>query len=238
MIYEHQQVLVRQGGWDQFVGLLHSQVWPLLEEQGASVVGLWRGYLGTSGDTAVLITGYRDLPGWEAAHVSFREPRRPVGVSDASWQGLDEALRRYGELVQEEALRLMEPSRFRPGADGPRPEDRRPVYVHRTFLVKPGTWEEFQRLSHDYIWRSMEMAGCHIVGLWRGLAGMPPEEVLLVTGYHSLAHWERTRVLMGQPPPENVPDEVWRAQREAAQRRLELVERTWGVAMVPSTYRP
>ncbi len=109
------------------------------------------------------------------------------------------------------------------------------IYVLRTWRIKPGTWPEFQELSHDHIWPAMEAAGAKIIGLWQTIIG-DGNEVILLTRYDDLAHWERTRV-WSAPPPQGVDSELWKQAAEAVRQRQALAESTHARLLSPSKHR-
>ena len=109
------------------------------------------------------------------------------------------------------------------------------VYVLRTWKTKQGAWQEFQELSNNDIWPAMEAAGAKIVGLWSTIIG-EGNEVVLLTRYDDLAHWERTRT-WAAPPPDGVDVELWRRAAEAVRKRQALTESTHARVLSPSRYR-
>ena len=109
------------------------------------------------------------------------------------------------------------------------------VYVLRTWKIKPGSWREFQELSHNDIWPALEAAGAKIIGLWTTIIGEGNEAVLL-TRYDDLAMWERTRVWTGTAP-EGVEQDTWRRAAEAVRKRQALTESTHARVLSPSEYR-
>ena len=108
------------------------------------------------------------------------------------------------------------------------------VYVLRTWRTKPGTWREFQELSHHDIWPALEAAGAKIIGLWTTIIG-EGNEVVLLTRYDDLAMWERTRVT--REAPEGVDAEMWRRAGEAVRKRQALAESTHARVLSPSEFR-
>jgi hypothetical protein len=87
--------------------------------------------------------------------------------------------------------------------------------VERSFTVERGSVREFERLSREGIWPYMEARGCKILGLFTIAHGGPSDEVILLTAYDSLAHWEATR--LDAPPPEGSSDELRELARKAAE---------------------
>jgi hypothetical protein len=87
--------------------------------------------------------------------------------------------------------------------------------VERSFAVERGSMREFERLSREGIWPYMEARGCKILGLFTIAHGGPSDEVILLTAYDSLAHWEATR--LDAPPPEGSSEEIQELARKAAE---------------------
>jgi len=112
---------------------------------------------------------------------------------------------------------------------------RLPVYVLRTWKLKPGAWREFQELSQREIWPAYEAAGAKIIGLWNTIIG-EGNEVTLLTRYADLAMWERTRT-WEITPPQGVEAEMWRRASEAVRKRQALTEATHSRVLSPSEYR-
>ena len=87
--------------------------------------------------------------------------------------------------------------------------------VERSFTIERGTAREFERLSREGIWPYMEARGCKILGLFTIAHGGPSDEVVLLTAYESMAHWEATRLDLA--PPEGSSEEVRELARKAAE---------------------
>jgi hypothetical protein len=102
------------------------------------------------------------------------------------------------------------------------------IVVERSFTIEKGSFGEFEKLSREGIWPYMEARGCKILGLFQNLHGGPSNEVVLLTAYESLSHWEATR--LGAPPPEASPEMVELARKAAeagrARNKLTLVSST------------
>lgn len=109
------------------------------------------------------------------------------------------------------------------------------IYVLRTWKIKPGTWRDFQELSHNDIWPAMEASGAKIIGLWQTIIG-EGNEVVLLTRYDDLAMWERTRTWT-RAAPDGVDANMWRRAAEAVAKRQQLTESTHARVLSPSEYR-
>ena len=92
------------------------------------------------------------------------------------------------------------------------------IVVQRSFIVERGTYAEFERLSREGIWPYMEARGCKILGLFQNVHGGPSDEVILLTAYASLAHWEATRLEL-PPPPGSTPELIALAKQAASAGR-------------------
>ena len=90
------------------------------------------------------------------------------------------------------------------------------LYVLRRFWIRPGSFDEFERLSREEIWPPIEATGARIQGLYRAAEPHPHPEVdepcemaVLITGYTDMAHWHSTRALA----------DTWRGD-EALRRKM------------------
>jgi hypothetical protein len=98
------------------------------------------------------------------------------------------------------------------------------IVVQRSFTIERGSFDEFERLSREGIWPYMEARGARILGLFRNLHGGPSDEVVLLTAYHSMAHWEATRLEL--PPPPGASDELMELARRASEAQRARVKLT------------
>lgn len=200
MIWEERRVTLRRGAFDAHQRIMLDQVWPDQRRSDARPLCLLSTVIGAPATETVAITGYRDAEGWLTAQNAPPHPGR-------------------AELVEgEEATLLL-------GADGCPVEDtpaadRRLFYGLRRFTIRPSDWEEFVRLSAEGVWPVFRLQGAAILGLFRTAATTSPLGVTLLTGYHSLSHWEATRT--AGPRPDIVPEERWQGVREAVQARARL----------------
>ncbi len=110
-----------------------------------------------------------------------------------------------------------------------------PIVVERTFVVSPRDVERFEQLSRAHIWPYMEARGCKILGLFTILHGGPNDELVLLTAYDSLAHWESTR--LNRPPDTDDAGlrELWERAAAAARERAGLTQRTFTRVLRPAT---
>jgi hypothetical protein len=97
------------------------------------------------------------------------------------------------------------------------------VVVQRSFTIERGAAAEFERLSREAIWPYFEARGCKVLGLFTNVYGGPSDELVLLTAYDSLAHWEATRADQ-PPPPGSAPGlfELAERSRQALQQRAKL----------------
>ncbi|MEP7214773.1 MAG: NIPSNAP family protein [Anaerolineaceae bacterium] len=78
------------------------------------------------------------------------------------------------------------------------------VVVQRSFIIRRGSFKEFEQLSREGTWPYMEARGCKIVGFFTNMHGGASNEVILNTAYASMAHWESTRD--DAPVPQDADD--------------------------------
>ena len=101
--------------------------------------------------------------------------------------------------------------------------------VERSFTIERGSLREFERLSREGIWPYMEARGCKILGLFSIAHGGPSDEVVLLTAYDSMAHWEATRLDL--PAPEGASAEL----RELAEKARDAGRERQKLTKVTST---
>ena len=99
------------------------------------------------------------------------------------------------------------------------------MYGYRRFFIRPADLDEFVHCSEDGIWPRIEAQGACILGLWATLAATDPLEVVLLTGYHGPAHWEKTRE--NPEKPAGIDQQVWETSRKLRARRQQLAIRSW-----------
>ena len=110
------------------------------------------------------------------------------------------------------------------------------VVVERTFVIERGSLAEFERLSREAVWPYMEARGCKILGLFAHVHGGPSNEVVLLTAYDSMAHWESTRD--DAPPPAEPGTEIhdlWQRMAAALRGRRDLTVVTHTRVLRPVT---
>lgn len=111
------------------------------------------------------------------------------------------------------------------------------ITVHRTFSIKKGSFDEFQRLSSRGVWPYFERIGARILGMWlvaedeREPLSDAYDTVILMTRYVSREHWKATRnpVALGGEGP------MWEACRDALRRRQALMIETFAKFLGPVT---
>ena len=96
------------------------------------------------------------------------------------------------------------------------------IVVQRSFTIEQGTFPEFVRLSREGIWPYMEARGCKILGLFTNLHGGPSDEVVLLSAYDSLAHWEATRLDLAPPSEDPQFKALQQRAAEAGRERNKL----------------
>jgi hypothetical protein len=89
------------------------------------------------------------------------------------------------------------------------------IVVQRSFTIERGGIPEFERLSRESVWPYFEARGCKILGLFTNVYGGPSDELILLTAYESLAHWEATRA--GVPPPAGSSPELLKMAARATE---------------------
>jgi hypothetical protein len=203
-IYEERRIRVHKGKQRDYLAWCEGSSWPALAEHGVRPMCLLEGLIGDPSEELLQIMRYPDLETWEAA----QEERTSA---DNPW------------VVREEA-RILQAISSRPKDDLP-VADHRPIYGYRRFRIPPRDAADVAEASAGEIWPSFEAQGACILGLWKTAATTEPLEIILLTGYRSVAHWEGTRE--NAPRPAGFDPEVWETGWRAARRRRDLALETW-----------
>lgn len=105
-----------------------------------------------------------------------------------------------------------------------------PIVTERYFKIKKGQFPAFLKLSQEGVWPYFEKIGSRIIGMWQithpdfaGTKESPDyDEVILITRYASLEHWQATRNMVSLGG--NGPD--WEKCRDALDQRRALTIET------------
>ncbi len=102
--YGHRRFHIAPRDLDEFVHCSENGIWPRIESQGASILGLWAGVASTSPLEVTLLTGYHGPAHWEATR---QYDGQPEGMDEAMWEHSLELHRRRSELPVKTWVRLM-----------------------------------------------------------------------------------------------------------------------------------
>jgi len=210
---ERKSVLVSQSKKEDYLSICHNAIWPSIRASGGRVVCMLSGLIGKPTSHMLQMTSYDDLESWQ--------------TSQGAWSTERES------FLEEESVRLLKPVAERPKDIIP-PEDRRPVYGYRKFLISPSDLNEFVTCSEEGIWPRLENLDACVLGMWTTMASTSPLEVILLTGYHGPCHWEQTRFTDEQSGNFDFEENIWDREKALRDRRIELTQNTW-VELMRST---
>ena len=102
--YGHRRFHIDPKDLDEFVHCSENGIWPRIESQGASILGLWTTVASTSPLEVTLLTGYHGPTHWEATR---QYGEKPEGMNDAMWEHNLGLHRRRSEIPVKTWVRLM-----------------------------------------------------------------------------------------------------------------------------------
>ncbi len=102
--YGHRRFHIDPSDLNEFVHCSEKGIWPRIESQGASILGLWTTLASTSPLEVTLLTGYHGPAHWEATR---QYDGRPDGMDEAMWEHSLGLHRRRSELPLKTWVRLM-----------------------------------------------------------------------------------------------------------------------------------
>ena len=185
--------------------VLKEEVWPRITKSGGLVYCLLRGMIGTPPNRLVQITRYPDVLTWEREQFSFN-------------QYLE-------DIIETEEIRLLKAITSRPKDPFPI-EDRRTIYTYRRFYINPENIEEVAHLSYNGVWPLYEKWDVITFGLFTPIDLTKEQEVILISGYKNLGHWEETRVYLNKSRPEAIEEKIWNDGLSMLNKRSKLIKRT------------
>jgi len=264
LVLRHQKLA--SGSHQRYLELSRDGVWPFWEKVGVRIVGQWKVVHPEGGgdpgyDQGYRLARYRGLDHWLAS----REPVRLGGDgpdAEASAAAIDARQRLEigsdGAIFLEGAMGPGGPyylpaldERFvrvdaGGGAAAPSPRPVRnelprqgggDIVTLRSFRIKKGSFDEFNRLSREGVWPYFEKIGARAIGQWKRVypqvaqaarpgAGAPDrespdyDEAYMMFRYAGYEHWKATRPQEMAKLGGDGPD--YRACAEALRRRGEL----------------
>ena len=210
MITEERLIHLNPGQLQQYLDLIRNNISPSIRASGGRIVCLLQGLVGSPNTKLIQMTQYENIEAWQLAQGAWTAQRE--------------------EYIVRESIRILKPISSRPKEIVP-PEDRRAIYGYRKFIISPSSLAEFTVCSEEGIWPRLEKEGACVLGMWSNAESVSPSEVILLTGYHSLAHWEATRFPIESPGENN---DLWNRESALRSRREELTLETF-VEIMSST---
>lgn len=211
IVFEERKTVLKRGAFREYYRQRREGIFAELDGRGADVICVLSGLMGHFPQELVEVTRFPDISVW-------RECQEILVGSNR-------------DLVESESVRLLRAITSRPKASQTQ-EDARPLYVYRQFFTRPEKIEEFADLSENGVWPRFDAHETNILGLWTPLAHTETQEILLITGYHSMAHWEASRV--GREKPEDISEELWEKGAQAVLKRHEITLNTRSFMMRPN----
>ena len=102
--YGHRRFHIDPDDLGEFVHCSENGIWPRIESQGASILGLWTTVASTSPLEITLLTGYHGPAHWEATR---QYDGQPDDMDEATWEHSLSLHRRRSELPVKTWVRLM-----------------------------------------------------------------------------------------------------------------------------------
>ena len=203
MITEERTVHLSQGQLSPYLELIRNTISPSIRASGGRILCLLQGLIGSPSTKLLQMTQYENIEAWQLAQGAWTTNRE--------------------EYIIQESTRILKPISSRPKEITP-PEDRRAIYGYRKFTVSSSSIAEFTVCSEEGIWPRLEKDGACILGMWSNAESVSPSEVILLTGYNSLAHWESTRFPSESPTEDN---DLWNRESALRSRREQLTQQTF-----------
>lgn len=211
MIFEERRLRLNQSsqvdisGIRKYLSLFREDLRPRIEENNGKIICVLRGSVGSPTNELLQITRFPDLN---------------------TYQQMQPILNNKGaSLLENKEVRLFKSITSRP-KDSLQIEDLRPIYSDRRFFIHSRNIQKCSDLSENVIWPLFEAWGCRVLGLFTTIVTSDIQEVMMLVGYNSIAHWEETRNIGFSTRPKIIPHKIWREGKKAVIKRAEFTLRS------------
>jgi hypothetical protein len=202
MVTEERIITLKKNSLEEYLSVSKASILPSLRSTGGKVLCVLRGLVGSTADTLTQLTVFKNLDAWQ--------------TSQGAWVNDND------QLIQKQTIRLLRTLGTRPNPNTMLPpEDRRLIYQYKSDLVSPSNFSEFILCNEEGVWPEVEKEGASALGMWTLSSTTLPVEIITLTGYESVSHWEKLH-FRDMPIEEK---DIWNRELQLM-KRLESITET------------
>ena len=172
MVTEERIITLEKNRYDDYLAILKSDVLPSLRSAGGRVLCILQGLIGSTSDSLTQFTIFENLESWQTAQ--------------GAW------ISEHESSVQNQSVRLLRTLGSRPTLKTTiPPEARRRIYQYERSIISSSDLSEFVLCNEEGVWPEMEQNGASILGMWTLSSTGSPLEIITLTGFESVSHWDK-----------------------------------------------
>jgi len=201
MVTEERIITFKEKGLEDYLTISKGNILPSLRSTGGKVLCMLKGLVGRTPDSLTQLTFFENLESWQ--------------TSQGAWITDNDG------LIQNQTVRLLRTlgSRPNPKVTVP-PEQRRLIYQYESSTISPTDFSEFILCNEEGVWPEVEKKGASVLGMWALSSTTSPVEIITLTGYETVSHWEELHFRdMTQQD-----DNIWSRELQLTQRLKSIVK--------------
>ena len=211
MILEERKTHLFSRKNNEHLKICRDNVWPSIMSSKGSILCVSNGFIGIPKTTILQIIAYPDIKSWQ--------------TSQGAWSSIDNA------SIKRESVRILRPINSQPKLNIP-PEDRKNIYEYRKYLINPVYLNEFTKCFDESIYPHLKSLDIPLVGIWTLSASTSPLEIIQMTGYDNIIHWDQTRIELSKL--DDNQNELWN-RGKALRNRFDEITIESSVMLMEST---
>ena len=199
MILEERNTSLFANKTNSYMEICRDSIWQSIRSSNGSIICSASGFIGNPKTNILQIIAYPDIESWQ--------------TSQGAWSSVENS------LIKKETVRILRPIDS-DSKSSISPEERKNIYEYQKFIIDPVYLNEFTTCFKESIYKNFESLGISFLGIWTLASSSNPLEIIQMTGYDNINHWEECRLKIFDT--NNESDELW--DREKALRdRLEEI---------------
>lgn len=199
MIIEERKTSLFAGKTHSYLELCRNNIWHSIRSSSGSIICSASGFIGDPQTDIIQIIVYPDIESWQ--------------TSQGAWSSIKNS------LIKKEAVRILRPISFESKSSVP-PEDRKNIYEYQKFIIDPVYLNEFTMCFEESIYTNFADLKISFLGIWTLASSTNPIEIIQMTGYESISHWEESKLQIVSLDEKQ--DELWDRQKVLRNRLNEI----------------
>lgn len=211
MIFEERKTSLFPEKTHTYLKMCRDNVWQSIRSSNGSIICSANGLIGNPQTDILQIIAYPDIESWQ--------------TSQGAWSSIENS------SIKKESVRILRPINSESKSMIP-PEERKNIYEYKLITIDPIYLNEFTTCFNEAIYPNFKSFDISFLGIWTSAASTNPLEIMQMTGYNHVSHWEQSRLQLSSL--NDKANELW--DRENALRdRLEEITLESSIVLMEST---